>query len=114
MADTSGLPSAERGQVSLDSPPPQPPGKTQKTLMDTQQNTAGALPQTPLVSAMTGFQMIREGSAMISSALPGIAPALADMVQRLQDVIPKAAAESSGMLPTGPPGVAGPMPPPPM
>ncbi len=71
------------------------------------------MPQTPLVSAMMGFQMIRQGSAMISGALPGIAPALADMVQRLQDVIPKAAAESSGMLPTGDPSAAGGVPPPP-
>lgn len=76
------------------------------------------MPETPLVSAMMGFQMIRQGAAMISGALPGIGPALADMVQRLQDVIPKAAAESSGMMPTGSPGMAGaagpPPPPPPM
>ena len=123
--------SPSRGGL-LDSPPPEAPdqaakakGKS-KTLMDTQTMGSkrgaglGLEASNPQVVAMQSLAMIEQGTQLLSTALPALAPALSGLVTNLRQVIPQAMADqisglggASAGQPSGPIGGGAPSMPPP-
>lgn len=90
---------------NMDVPPPQV--KTARTLLDTQRSPEPGAPPSPHAGVMLGMSMIEQGTRIVSLALPGLAPALVQMVEQLKQVLPRAMNE--GMAPPQAEG----MPPPP-
>ena len=108
--------------VSVDSPPPLPQQATARPSLDQltgqqSEEAIGNLP--PQARVIKGLRMIEQGSQLIGNDLPGMAPALMDLVGMLRQAVPEQLASSmspqAGMLPPGgagmpPPGQAGPPP----
>lgn len=84
-------------RANLDSPPPGS-GRTKGTLLDSKKKDEGgaAPPQSPQMMALQGMGMLKQGARLLSVALPGLAPALMQMTSQLEEVIPRALAESLG------------------
>ncbi len=121
MADVGSSPN--RGGM-LDQAPPQPPGGQKRSLMDTQQGAGsggglGADAANPQIVALQGVAMIEQGTQLLSSAIPQLAPALTGFVTQLKQVVPQAMADQisgvdstgAGAAPPGPGGAPGGMPP---
>ena len=100
------------GGGDLDSPPPLANVRG-KSLMDTQ--SGGSVPANPQVAAMLGMSMLEQGVRIMSVSLPGLAPALQQLVTQLREIVPRALAESQSTSAGGLGGEIAPPPvPPPM
>lgn len=102
----------------LDQAPPQPPGSQKHSLMDTQQSGSGsnggrgaglgADASNPQIVALQGVAMIEQGTQLLSSAVPQLAPALTGFVTQLKQVVPQAMADQvAGVDSTGAGGGGG-------
>lgn len=111
-------PTGGPGGVNLDSPPPQPPQSSRRSLMDLkspEQPTGGLGPDAsnPAIMALQGLKLMEAGSQLLGSALPALAQPLTAIIGQLRQTVPQAMAESMGPPgPTSPPP-AGPAAPPP-
>jgi hypothetical protein len=94
--------------VSVDSPPPLPPQATARPSLSQlsgqqEEESLGNLP--PQTRVLKGLKMIERGSQLIGGDLPGMAPALMNLVGMLRQAVPEQLAAVTspqpGMLPPG-------------
>jgi hypothetical protein len=105
--------------MSLDAPPPQPPGGASGSFMPTPKNGGdglGELANSPQLMTMQGLAMAKDAFQLIANGQPDLAQILANTINDLEQMVAQAmAAAQAGQQPgvNAPPG-APPMPPPPM
>src|ERR1043166_3023872 len=69
----------------LDVPPPAPPGVGSKPSL-----LAGPGASGPHSQALMGLAMMDKGAQLLSAILPGIGPAIGDMISNLKQAVPQA------------------------
>ena len=105
--------------MSLDGPPPAPPGNSMGSFMSTPNNGGnglGEMANSPQLMTMQGLAMAKDAFQLIANGRPELAQILSNTISDLEAMVAQAmAAAQAGQQPAvnAPPGVAPMMPPPP-
>jgi hypothetical protein len=94
VSSSADIGNAPADSASLDKAPPPPVmRKAQPTRLMGNGGGLGAAASSPQARALQGMQLVEQGSELITSVFPSLAPVLGDFIGRLHQSIPQALAD---------------------
>lgn len=106
-------PSTASRSVTLDAPPPKPPGNFMTAQPPPQQGGLGDMANSPTLMTMQGLAMAKDAFQLISNGVPALAPILMNTITDLEQMVVQGLGDAQAGQQPAPPGVAPAMAPPP-
>lgn len=106
-------PATQSRNVSLDSPPPQPPVGNKSSFMPPPTNGGiglGDMANSPQIMTMQGLAMAKDAFQLIANGLPDIAPLLTGTISDLEQIVAQAMSANMAGQPMQQAGAPGAMP----